>query len=73
MGQIIMEFQLVINKSDNIYKCFISQDNEICIIETSFNKERAVRKALDRLYVKLRCQGIDPNSVTLKRINGDEK
>lgn len=62
-----MEFQLVLNKSDNIYKCFICRDNEICITETSFNKERAVQKALDRLYIKLRCQGIDPNSVTITR------
>ena len=67
-----MEFQIVINKSDNIYKCFACKDNEICIIETSFNKERAVRKVLDRLYVKLRCQGINQNSVTINKIYGDE-
>lgn len=35
--------------------------------------KRAIDKALSRLYVKLRFQGIDPNSVKLKHINGDEK
>lgn len=63
-----MEFQIVTNKCGSVYKCFACKDNEICIIETSFNKERAVRKVLDRLYIKLRCKGIDPNSVTITRI-----
>lgn len=67
-----MEFQIVINKSNNIYKCFACKDNEICIIETSFSKQRAIDKVINRLYVKLWCQGIDPNSVTINKIYGDE-
>lgn len=61
-------------KDVNTYCCCISNDdNKVYITETSFVKQRAIDKALSRLYVKLRFQGIDPNSVTLKRINGDEK
>lgn len=67
-----MEFQIVTNKCGSVYKCFACRDNEICIIETSFSKQRAIDKVLNRLYVKLCCQGIDPNSVTINKIYGDE-
>lgn len=61
-------------KDVDTYCCCISNDdNKVYITETSFVKQRAIDKALSRLYVKLCFQGIDPNSVTLKRINGDEK
>jgi hypothetical protein len=61
-------------KDVDTYCCCISNDdNKVYITETSFIKQRAIDKALSRLYVKLRFQCIDPNSVTLKRINGDEK
>ena len=67
-----MEFQLVITKYDNVYCCRVEDKvRKIYITETSFNKERAVRKVLDRLYIKLRCQGIDPNSVKLTKIDKD--
>ena len=68
-----MEFQLVITKYDNVYCCRVEDKvRKIYITETSFNKERAVRKVLERLYIKLYCQGIDPNSVTINKIYGDE-
>lgn len=61
-------------KDVDTYCCCISNDdNKVYITETSFVKQRAIDKALSRLYVKLRFRGIDPNSVTLKQINGDEK
>lgn len=61
-------------KDVDTYCCCISNDdNKVYITETSFVKQRAIDKALSRLYVKLRFQGIDHNSVTLKHINGDEK
>lgn len=66
-----MEFQIVTNKCGSVYKCFASKDNEICIIETSFSKQRAIDKVINRLYVKLRCQGIDPNSVKITKIDKD--
>lgn len=59
----------VFKSVSNCYVCRLSNDNGVIyIIETSFDKQKAVTKALDRLYVKLCYQGIDPNSVTLKRI-----
>lgn len=61
-------------KDVDTYCCCISNDdNKVYITETSFVKQRAIDKALSRLYVKLRFKGIDPNSVKLKLINGDEK
>lgn len=61
-------------KNVDTYCCCISNDdNKVYITETSFVKQRAIDKALSSLYVKLRFQSIDPNSVTLKHINGDEK
>ena len=66
-----MEFQIVTNKCGSVYKCLVCRDNEICIIETSVLKQRAIDKALDRLYIKLRCQGINPNSVKLTKIDKD--
>ena len=61
-------------KDADTYCCCISNDDKkVYITETSFVKQRAIDKALSRLYVKLRFQGIDPNCVTLKHINGDEK
>lgn len=61
-------------KDVDTYCCCISNDdNKVYITETSFVKQRAIDKALCRLYVKLRFQGINPNSVTLKHIKGDEK
>lgn len=61
-------------KDVDTYCCCISNDDKkVYITETSFVKQRAIAKALSRLYVKLRFQGIDPNSVKLKHINGDEK
>lgn len=61
-------------KDVDTYCCCISNDdNKVYITETSFVKQRAIDKALSRLYVKLRFKGIDPNSVTLKHIKGDEK
>ena len=69
-----MIINVEIFKDVDTYCCCISNDdNKVYITETSFVKQRAIDKALSRLYVKLRFKGIAPNSVTLKHINGDEK
>lgn len=69
-----MIFNVETFKDVDTYCCCISNDdNKVYITETSFVKQRAIDKALSRLYVKLRFQGINPNSVTLKHIKGDEK
>ena len=69
-----MIINVEIFKDVDTYCCCISNDdNKVYITETSFVKQRAIDKALSRLYVKLRFKGIDTNSVTLKHINGDEK
>ena len=63
-----MEFEMVTSQTNTYYITHIkNEDSSICVTEKSLNKKRAKQLALDRLYIKLVCRGIDTNSVTIKK------
>lgn len=56
-------------EQDGIYFCCVSEDDKnFYISETSFVEQKAIDKALNKLYQHLENRGIDPTTITFNKI-----
>lgn len=56
-------------EQDGIYFCCVSEnDKNFYISETSFVEQKAIDKALNKLYQHLENRGIDPTTITFNKI-----